>query len=157
MQARHSADEKEHTTRTYGQRYFMCDEYWKPGGPIFFYLGNEADVLLCAALHARVLCSFATAHSAAEARCCRQMLCCPWLHNRAAAASSRYLNNSGFQWETAAQMDALLVFAEHRYYGRSKPFQGEELYQNMQYLSSDQALVRGQPDMGQRPRDAMPA
>ena len=35
-------------TRTYSQRYFVCDEYWKPGAPIFFYLGNEADVLLCA-------------------------------------------------------------------------------------------------------------
>ena len=55
---------------------------------------------------------------------------------------SRYLNNSGFQWETAAQMDAVLVFAEHRYYGKSKPFEGEELWQNMQYLSTDQALVR---------------
>ena len=29
------------------QRYFVCDKYWKPDGPIFFYLGNEADVLLC--------------------------------------------------------------------------------------------------------------
>ena len=47
-QARHSAEEAEHATRTYPQRYFLCDEYWKPGGPIFFYLGNEADVLLCA-------------------------------------------------------------------------------------------------------------
>ena len=42
-------------------------------------------------------------------------------------------------------MDALLVFAEHRYYGKSKPFQGEELWRNMQYLSTDQALVRTDP------------
>ena len=47
-QARHSAEEAEHVTRTYMQRYFVCDEYWKPDGPMFFYLGNEADVLLCA-------------------------------------------------------------------------------------------------------------
>ncbi|KDD72516.1 hypothetical protein H632_c3243p0, partial [Helicosporidium sp. ATCC 50920] len=28
------------------QRYFVCNEHYKPGGPIFFYLGNEADVTL---------------------------------------------------------------------------------------------------------------
>ncbi len=47
LQARHSAEEAEHATRRYMQRYFVCDEYWMPDGPIFFYLGNEADVLLC--------------------------------------------------------------------------------------------------------------
>jgi hypothetical protein len=36
------------------QRYFVCDEYWKPSstedvGPIFFYCGNEANVELCVA------------------------------------------------------------------------------------------------------------
>ena len=25
---------------TFKQRYFYCDSYYKPGGPIFFYLGN---------------------------------------------------------------------------------------------------------------------
>jgi lysosomal Pro-X carboxypeptidase len=28
------------------QRYFTYDKYWKPGGPIFFYCGNEANVEL---------------------------------------------------------------------------------------------------------------
>jgi lysosomal Pro-X carboxypeptidase len=154
LQARHSVDEKEHTTRTYRQRYFVCDEYWKPGGPIFFYLGNEADVLLCAAVHTwGAACCAQLCHSTQRCLCellpSRAVLC-------AAATLSyllpppRYLNNSGFQWETAAQMNALLVFAEHRYYGKSKPFPGEETWQNMQYLSTDQALVRAQPDMGQR-------
>lgn len=30
------------------QRYFVCgEEDWKQGAPIFFYVGNEADVTLC--------------------------------------------------------------------------------------------------------------
>ena len=38
---------------TYQQRYYTCDEHWHKGpsaakatGPIFFYVGNEADVTL---------------------------------------------------------------------------------------------------------------
>jgi lysosomal Pro-X carboxypeptidase len=31
---------------TYQQRYFISDEHYKPGGPMFFYCGNEADVTL---------------------------------------------------------------------------------------------------------------
>ena len=34
------------TPDTFLQRYFLCDSYWQPGGPMFFYLGNEADVEL---------------------------------------------------------------------------------------------------------------
>ena len=29
------------------QRYFVCQQNeWKPGAPVFFYVGNEADVTL---------------------------------------------------------------------------------------------------------------
>lgn len=34
------------TPGTFKQRVFVCGEDYKPGGPIFFYAGNEADVLL---------------------------------------------------------------------------------------------------------------
>ena len=51
---------------------------WKPGGPILFYCGNEANVEL-------------------------------------------YVNATGLMWERAPELGALLVFAEHRYYGDSQP------------------------------------
>ena len=37
--------------------------------------------------------------------------------HRKAFSRGRYLNASGLMWETAPQMNAMLVFAEHRYYG----------------------------------------
>ena len=30
---------------------------------------------------------------------------------------ARYLNNTGLMWESAEAFGAMLVFAEHRYYG----------------------------------------
>jgi hypothetical protein len=84
---------------TFPQRYFVCDRHWRrpapspsadaaaaassaegstSAGPIFFYAGNEADVLL-------------------------------------------YLNHTGLMWENAERFGALLVFAEHRFYGESRP------------------------------------
>lgn len=44
-------------------------------------------------------------------------------------------------WESAAEFGALLVFAEHRYYGESKPYSGSELHSNMQYLTAEQAMA----------------
>ncbi|BDA40679.1 Lysosomal Pro-X carboxypeptidase [Coccomyxa sp. Obi] len=87
---------------TFKQRYFLCDEHWKSHkdgsrGPIFFYVGNEADVTL-------------------------------------------YLNATGIMWESAPSFGALLVFAEHRYYGESKPFK-KALRHHMQYLTSEQAMA----------------
>ncbi|CAM9186560.1 unnamed protein product, partial [Lampetra planeri] len=46
-------------------------------------------------------------------------------------------------WDVAEELGALLVFAEHRYYGESLPF-GDKAYsspQTLQYLSSAQALA----------------
>jgi lysosomal Pro-X carboxypeptidase len=40
-----------HSSGTFLQRVFVCSQHWTPApdgtlGPIFFYLGNEADVTL---------------------------------------------------------------------------------------------------------------
>ncbi len=53
---------------------------------------------------------------------------------------SRYLNATGIMWESAPSFGALLVFAEHRYYGESKPFK-KALRHHMQYLTSEQAMA----------------
>ena len=81
----------------YMQRYFLHDDFYRKGGPMFFYLGNEADVTL-------------------------------------------YVNATGLMWENAQEFGALIVFAEHRYYGKSHVFPKDPL-SNLQYLSVEQALM----------------
>lgn len=83
--------------QTFKQRYFVYDRYWKPGGPIFFYCGNEANVEL-------------------------------------------YVNATGLMWENAQSFGAALVFAEHRYYGKSIPF-GDAGLKHLHYLTMEQALA----------------
>ena len=86
--------------RVWQQRFFTYDAYWKPGGPVLFYCGNEANVEL-------------------------------------------YVNATGLMWERAADMGARLVFAEHRYYGKSLPL-GPASVANastLRFLTMEQALA----------------
>ena len=50
-----------------------------------------------------------------------------------------YLNNTGLMWENAAAFDAILVFAEHRYYGESQPLGNST--DRLKYLSVAQAMA----------------
>ncbi len=50
----------------------------------------------------------------------------------------------GFMWDIAPEFEALIVFAEHRYYGQSLPYGKDSLKPipaKVGYLSSEQALA----------------
>ncbi|XP_041357305.1 lysosomal Pro-X carboxypeptidase-like [Gigantopelta aegis] len=54
-----------------------------------------------------------------------------------------FCNNTGFMWDIANEFKALLVFAEHRYYGSSIPY-GPSVFKDskkLNYLTSEQALA----------------
>uniref|UniRef100_A0A4D5RL04 Putative lysosomal pro-x carboxypeptidase n=1 Tax=Ixodes scapularis TaxID=6945 RepID=A0A4D5RL04_IXOSC len=54
-----------------------------------------------------------------------------------------FITNTGLMWEWAPEFNALLVFAEHRYYGKSMPF-GNRSFESpskLGYLTSEQALA----------------
>jgi lysosomal Pro-X carboxypeptidase len=51
-----------------------------------------------------------------------------------------YVNHTGLMWENAEDFGALLVFAEHRFYGASKPFV-EGTAGCMGWLTSEQAMA----------------
>jgi lysosomal Pro-X carboxypeptidase len=85
---------------TFNMRYLVNDTWFKAGGPIFFYCGNEGAIETFAA-------------------------------------------NTGFMWDIAPQFNAMIVFAEHRFYGATMPF-GNQTYtklSNLGYLSTEQALA----------------
>lgn len=54
-----------------------------------------------------------------------------------------FAQNTGFMWDIAPDLDGMLVFAEHRYYGKSLPF-GNQSYdspKHLGFLTSEQALA----------------
>ncbi|KAF0698339.1 Aste57867_11059 [Aphanomyces stellatus] len=53
-----------------------------------------------------------------------------------------FLQATGLMWENAAEFGALLVFAEHRYFGKSFPkIENASYIESLRFLSSEQALA----------------
>lgn len=53
-----------------------------------------------------------------------------------------YYYNSGFLFQLAESYGALVIFAEHRYFGESMPFGNSSFSgSNVQFLSPEQALA----------------
>lgn len=58
-----------------------------------------------------------------------------------------FANNTGWMWENAAKLKAMLVFAEHRFYGQSMPYHidttktSPKHNKHLGYLTSEQALA----------------
>jgi lysosomal Pro-X carboxypeptidase len=103
---------------TFQQRVFVCDEYWKPG---------------------RFAHSFPEHREAAADAQCGPV----FFYTGNEADVTLYVNQTGLMWENAERFGALMVFAEHRYFGGSLPF-GEDFPMDpahMRYLSSEQALA----------------
>ena len=56
----------------------------------------------------------------------------------------QFVKNSGFLWEAAKEFGGMVVFAEHRYYGKSFPFGSPEeslTPDNISYLTVEQAMA----------------
>jgi lysosomal Pro-X carboxypeptidase len=50
-----------------------------------------------------------------------------------------YVDHTGLMWENAEQFGAAIVFAEHRYYGKSRLFSDDKC--DMSLLTTEQALA----------------
>ncbi|VDK33768.1 unnamed protein product [Taenia asiatica] len=83
---------------TFEQRFVYEDLWYKPGGPVFFYCGNEGNIM-------------------------------------------GFWNSTGFMFDIAPMFDALIVFAEHRYYGESTPFLNSFVQPYIGFLSIEEAMA----------------
>ena len=130
------------TDATFMQRYFTYDAFWKPGGPIWVYTGNEADVTLYVnavrlrgfdATSQPTRPAIAPSHPSAVVLSPRTIAYTTARPDWPDVGERRGVN--------AEEFGAYLLFAEHRFYGESLPFGDSQDLRDMQYLSTEQALA----------------
>ena len=110
-------------TRTFQERYLVNDDYWNQNapnpGPILLYTGNEGDITL---FYDNTV-----------------SICANWMK----MVDCVFYSLQGFLFDVAKQLNGLVLFIEHRYYGKSLPF-GVDSYrdtEHLSYLTSEQALA----------------
>jgi len=112
---------------TFPLRYFVYDKYWK-GASSPYNARNKST---------RTIAPETAAAAQGQPGPC-------FFYAGNEADILLFLNNSGFIFEAAREFNALVVFAEHRYYGESFPF-GSALSaltpQNITYLTVEQAMA----------------
>ncbi|ETO33032.1 hypothetical protein RFI_04074 [Reticulomyxa filosa] len=67
-----------------------------------------------------------------------------WFYTGNEADVELYINNTGLMWENSDNFDSIMVFAEHRYFGQSLPFDSNTQDMDNRYLvflNTDQALA----------------
>jgi lysosomal Pro-X carboxypeptidase len=106
---------------TFEQRYIINKDYWENGRPIFFYAGNEGlneGFFMKKTLIYRFLGDI-------------DLFC----DNTGFSELSKYiieLYSIDLVWDIAPIFNAMLIFAEHRYYGQSLPY-GNASYSKPEY------------------------
>ena len=112
---------------TFPLRYFVYDKYWKRSSSYTSSVRNKS-----------------TRTTAPETAVTQEQTGPCFFYAGNEADILLFLNNSGFIFEAAREFNALVVFAEHRYYGKSFPF-GSALSaltpQNITYLTVEQAMA----------------
>lgn len=103
---------------TFQQKYNVVTDFFKPGGPIFFYQGEEQIYLDCVVSHINLF----------------------------AVSEADVVKDTSIAYSWAQQTNGIAVVLEHRYFGQSAPFNATDptkQFEEFQYLTLDNVMADG--------------